>query len=222
VPDGRNYCEIATRYAEQVVSGHIPACEWVRMACQDDLARKDFAWKFDEDRGNDICWFIEKLPHVKGRWKSKTIDLEPWQCFCLTTIFGWIDEEGFRRFRKALIVIPRKNTKSTTGAGVGLYLFGRPVRGATFKGGDGRSQEIALLRTFSRRVTTKLMKYQSCRPAVRAGFKRNLGVDHLKEILLPRLGKQFHFRLSGGLRVKMVALAGDNNAEGWRELIRHR
>lgn len=127
--DGLDYCGEAERYAAQVVSGHIPACEWVRLACQrqiDDRARpqsKEFYWTFNRERANDICWFIEKLPHVKGRWSSKTIVLEPWQCFFLTTIFGWVDEDGYRRFRKALIVIPRKNAKSTIAAGVGLYLL---------------------------------------------------------------------------------------------------
>ncbi len=126
MPDERNYCADAQLYAEQVASGEIAACEWVRLACERQIAdrnREDFPWTFDETRANDICWFIERLPHVKGRWKSKTIKLEPWQCFFLTTIFGWIDAEGNRRFRKALIVIPRKNAKSTVAAGVGLYLL---------------------------------------------------------------------------------------------------
>jgi phage terminase large subunit-like protein len=70
-----------------------------------------------------VCAFIEKLPHVKGRWSTPTIVLEPWQCFLLTTIFGWVNENGLRRFRKALVVTPRKNSKTTLAAGVGLYLL---------------------------------------------------------------------------------------------------
>jgi len=63
------------------------------------------------------------MPHVKGRWKTKNIELQDHQCFRLTTIFGWVDDEGDRRFRKALTVIPRKNAKTTEAALVGLYLF---------------------------------------------------------------------------------------------------
>src|SRR5678815_5707 len=43
------------------------------------------------------------------------------RCFRLTTIFGWTDSQGLRRFRKALVVLPRKNGKTTEAAGVGLY-----------------------------------------------------------------------------------------------------
>jgi phage terminase large subunit-like protein len=43
---------IANRWAKQVVSGKIPACKWVRLACKrhlDDLIKsknKDFPYKF--------------------------------------------------------------------------------------------------------------------------------------------------------------------------------
>ena len=78
---------------------------------------------FDEERAFRICYFAEQLPHIKGRWGSRNIVLEPWQCFVLTSVFGWIDAAAFRRFRKALIVIPRKNSKTTVAAIVGLYLL---------------------------------------------------------------------------------------------------
>lgn len=124
--DEKDYCAIGQRYAEQVLSGEIPACRLVRLACQrqlDDLQRTDWNWHFDRERAADICRFIEQLPHIKGRWKSRTIELEPWQCFCLTVIFGWVDNDGLRRYRKAYIEIPRKNAKTTIAAGCGLYLL---------------------------------------------------------------------------------------------------
>jgi phage terminase large subunit-like protein len=122
----KNYCEIGLRYAEQVVAGEIAACELVKLACRrqiDDLDRFNWDFSFDEDRGNHIGWFIENLPHIRGRWKSRNIELEPWQCFMLTTIFGWVDAEGYRRYRKVYCEIPRKNSKSTLAAGVALYLL---------------------------------------------------------------------------------------------------
>jgi len=110
----RDYVAIGRKYAEDVVSGVIPACRWVRAACQrhlDDLTSSG-KWTFDRERASKICRFAEMLPHVKGRWKTATFVLEPWQCFVLTVIFGWVDAEGMRRFRKALIVLPRKNGKA--------------------------------------------------------------------------------------------------------------
>jgi phage terminase large subunit-like protein len=121
-----DYVARGLHYAEQVVSGEIPACKWVRLACQrqiDDLARKDWQWTFDRGKANRICAMAELMPHVKGRWKSALIQLEPHQCFRLTTIFGWVGPEGYRRFRKALIVLPRKNAKTTEAAIVGNYML---------------------------------------------------------------------------------------------------
>lgn len=124
--ENRDYVAIARQYAEQVIDGTIPACRWVKLACQrqiDDLAKKNWQWKWDKKKASQICTFIEKMPHIRGRWKTRNITLEPHQIFRLSTIFGWVDSSGYRRFRKALIVLPRKNGKSTEAAGVGLFLL---------------------------------------------------------------------------------------------------
>lgn len=63
------------------------------------------------------------LPHVKGKWKTATLRLEPWQVFILCVVFGWLCLDGSRRFRTAYIEVPRKNAKSTLSSGVGLYLL---------------------------------------------------------------------------------------------------
>ncbi len=121
----RDYVAIATRYAEQVVAGEIEACIYVKQACQrqlDDLKKK-WKYRFDEAKANHICRFIEKLPHIKGKWARdrKHIHLEPWQVFGLTTFFGWVDQFGLRRFKVYYEEVPRKNAKSTKTSGVGLY-----------------------------------------------------------------------------------------------------
>ena len=124
--NAKDYCAVGTQYAQQVVAGEIAVCRWVRLCCQrqlEDLEREGWEWTFDLDRGNKVCRFIECLPHIKGRWKTRNIELEPWQCFALTTIFGWVDASGFRRYRKAYIEIPRKNSKSTIAAACALYLL---------------------------------------------------------------------------------------------------
>lgn len=127
--DDRDYVAIGHKYATDVAAGKIPACKWVKAACQrqiDDRERAkrgEWKWIWDKKRAWDICYFAEQMPHIKGKWKSKNIHLEPWQCFHLTTVFGWVDKEDNRRFRKALIVVPRKNAKTTEAAIIGLYLL---------------------------------------------------------------------------------------------------
>ena len=102
------YIELAIRYAQEVVAGTIDACKYVRLACQrqlDELCaaeRGEFEYRFDIDRGEEICFFVERLPHIRGRWKTANLRLEPWQIFILTAVFGWLDEHGNRIFNKAV------------------------------------------------------------------------------------------------------------------------
>ena len=123
----KSYPAIARKYARDVLSGKIPACEWVKKACQrqvDDLARKDWEYRFDGKKAARVCKFIEMLPHIKGEWAlhRETITLQPFQVFILTTVFGWVSREtNLRRFRTAYIEMARKNGKSTFSSGVALY-----------------------------------------------------------------------------------------------------
>jgi phage terminase large subunit-like protein len=134
-----DYVAIAKRYAEQVIAGEILACRWVRQACQrqlDDLARfkgKSGPYLFnpkltDKDGRNfypadNLCGFIERLPHVKGPLAGEPIQLEPWQAFILTTVFGWVTPDGKRRFRRSYIEVPRGNAKSTLSSALALYML---------------------------------------------------------------------------------------------------
>lgn len=110
-----------------VLTGKIPACKWVKLACQrqvDDLKRfaSSGLFIFDEEKGNEICRFIELLTHTKGPLAGERIKLEPWQIFNLSTVFGWRRRsDGGRRFRRAYFEMPRGNAKSTLSSGVGLY-----------------------------------------------------------------------------------------------------
>lgn len=127
-----NYAERAHGYARAVVAGDVPACKWTRLACQRHLSDleqgesiDDYPYYFDDDAANHICTFMEVLPHVKGRWATRTIVLADWQCFVLCVVFGWLRKsDSLRRFRTVYICVPRKNTKSTMTAGVGLYMLG--------------------------------------------------------------------------------------------------
>lgn len=122
----------AEAYRRDVLAGTVPACNWVRRACErqaHDLERvgsPDWPWVFDADRAARPCEFISGLPHLKGKWARarELIRLEPWQCFILTTVFGWVHREtGLRRFRRAYVEVPRKNGKSAISSGLLLYLL---------------------------------------------------------------------------------------------------
>ena len=137
----KDYAAIATQYALDVVDGRILACKWVRLACQrhvNDLRRDADGWRYtwnpelETQEGKKYrpadraCHFIELLPHIKGEWASRgeKIRLEPWQIFVVASIFGWVDRDTRRRrFRVADLFVPRKNSKSTMAASIGLYMM---------------------------------------------------------------------------------------------------
>jgi len=116
----------AEEHRQRIYALPVRCNKFVAFACQrqlDDLERKPFAYHFDEARASRICKFIELLPHTKGEWAGRPIELESWQIFILTTVFGWIDERGRRRYKTTYLEIPRKNAKSTLSSGVGLYML---------------------------------------------------------------------------------------------------
>lgn len=126
----RDYAGIALEYAQTAVADRNQRThgKWVRLAAQrhlKDLKRqrkRDFGYTFSEWHADDVCDFIEKLPHVEGVWKNPNIVLEPFQIFILACVFGWRRKDnGYRRFTAVYEELARKNAKSTKTAGVSLY-----------------------------------------------------------------------------------------------------
>ena len=121
------FVQSAKQYANKVIKGKIPACQFAKLACArfiNDLKRKDLL--LDVNEAERWCRFLEKLPHTKGKWASKKekIKLSDYQIFCTVNIFGWkIKATGRRRFRVVYIEVPRKNGKSLWVAGIGVGML---------------------------------------------------------------------------------------------------
>lgn len=148
----RDYAQIAARYCEDIRSGVIPACKYVRLAVERqliDLARQDkesFPFRFDTPKANRVCHFIEKLPHIKGPLTGQCITLAPWQIFILTTVFGWVKKsDGMRRFRRVYIEVPRGNGKSALSSGVALYMLAADGEGGPEIYSAARTKEQAAI-----------------------------------------------------------------------------
>lgn len=56
-----------------------------------------------------------------GEFEGIPFVLKPWQAFIVGSLFGWVDQNGHRRFRVAYIEIGKGNGKSPLAAGIGLY-----------------------------------------------------------------------------------------------------
>ena len=121
-----DYCAKASQYISDVISGKIPACKrGVISACKrqmSDLRKqrtKNFPYYFDSAAANRVCTFVELLKNIKGPKAGEPLTLEPWQCFFLTTVFGWKkSENGKRRFTFVYLEVPRGNGKSTLSSAV--------------------------------------------------------------------------------------------------------
>ena len=111
------------KYAEDVVSGRIVACQWVKLACQrflDDINSHDFY--FDERKYRTLTTFIGVLKHYSSGAAGTQFVLEPWEDFIICNIFCLYRVDTHRRkYKTAHISVSRKNGKTTLAAVLGLF-----------------------------------------------------------------------------------------------------
>ncbi|EPR12490.1 terminase large subunit [Ruminiclostridium papyrosolvens] len=81
-------------------------------------------WEYSPQRGNHAIEFIENYcKHSKGKMGGKPFLLELWQKALIAATFGIIHKiDGTRKYQEVLLVVARKNGKSTLSAAIGLYL----------------------------------------------------------------------------------------------------
>lgn len=115
----------ATRYAEDVVGGRIVTGELARLSCERHLRDLETA----HERGflyhpsvaeKKLRFFRKHCRHVKGPLAGKPIVFQPWQQFRLCATYGWLREDGRRRFKRSWNEVAKKNGKTTEGACVAL------------------------------------------------------------------------------------------------------
>lgn len=85
---------------------------------------------FDEGCAQHVLGFVEACcTHVKGKLANTPLILEPWQQAIYANLWGWHNPDGSRRYREALVFIPRGNAKTTMAAAmvcIGLFLDDEP------------------------------------------------------------------------------------------------
>ncbi len=108
-------------YIDDVQSGAVPVCEHVRNAIKRYVNDRANGWAFSESYAQHAVEFIEQLEHSTGDYAGKAFELEPWQAFIVYNLFGFLNEDGSRRFTRAYVEVPRKNGKSTFSSAIMLY-----------------------------------------------------------------------------------------------------
>ncbi|MBC7075796.1 MAG: terminase large subunit [Syntrophomonadaceae bacterium] len=97
-----------------------------------DVYRDAGDFYLDEAAGQQVIdFFAECLCHVKGEKALQPLVLDLWQQAIVGHLFGWKHQKTHhRRFREALLFLPRKQGKTLVAAGLALYfLFCEPERG---------------------------------------------------------------------------------------------
>ena len=116
---------IVTAYALAVLDGYYVTGHLVKLACQrhlDDLKNgHKRGLYFDERAADRAIKSFTWLRHTKGPKAGQPFYLEPWQKFCIGSVYGWKKKDGTRRFETVYEEIGRGNGKSTKGAGIGIY-----------------------------------------------------------------------------------------------------
>ena len=180
------------QYAVDVVRGDILACKWIRLACDQylkELRRSkdnpDYPYYFDKQAAEKNLKFKQMMPHTKGEWARKglLLTLEPWQCFFNMNVFGWKRKaDNLRRYRVAILFVPRKNGKSAEAATTGLYML-------TADGEHGAEVYSG--------ATTEKQAHEVFKPAQimakkEGDFREYFGVQvNAQNIIVPRNGSKF-------------------------------
>lgn len=112
-------------YAHAVLDGKIVANEKIKKEYKRllfDFENPSLSrWHYDPILGNRPVEFIEKFCKQSKGKLGKPLKLELFQKAFLNAAFGFVDKNGIRRFQEVLLVIGRKNGKTTLLAGIELY-----------------------------------------------------------------------------------------------------
>lgn len=130
--------------ARHASSGSAESRRWAKLIASDRVPRR---WRdllsllpgYDPFRGADafrfdpaaaqlaLDFFPSCLRHVEGALAGQPFELQPWQQSFVANLFGWqrLDRMArlARRYREALLYVPRKNGKTPLVAGLALLVF---------------------------------------------------------------------------------------------------
>lgn len=120
-----NYNPIKT-YWERIQDGHEIVSDKVRRTYA-MLAREmeqPGQYHYSPARAKHVIEFFENYcRHSKGKYGGQKVVLELWEKAMLASIFGFVDQQGLRKYRRAILIVGKKNGKSLLAAGVGLYMM---------------------------------------------------------------------------------------------------
>lgn len=81
-------------------------------------------WEYNSRKGNHAIEFVENYcKHSKGKMGGKPFIMELWQKALVAATFGIVHKiDETRKYQEVMLVVARKNGKSTLAAAIGLYM----------------------------------------------------------------------------------------------------
>lgn len=115
-------------YYKQITSGEVVVSDKVRRVMSHlvkKLHDKNSKFIYDDEKAQYAIDFIQTFcKHSKGQWAGKPVILELWQRVIAAALFGFVDKDtGLREYRQLILIVARKNGKSTFASCLGLYLL---------------------------------------------------------------------------------------------------
>lgn len=81
-------------------------------------------YHYSSMRAKHIIEFFENYcMHSKGKCGGQKVVLELWEKAMLAAVFGFIDKQGLRKYRRAILIVGKKNGKSLLASGIGIYMM---------------------------------------------------------------------------------------------------
>lgn len=122
-------------YYDEITSGRAIVGKKIRKTFEkivSDLDNTSSEWHYSPRRANHAIEFIENFcRHSKGKMGGQPVRLELWEKAILATVYGFVDEDGLRKYQRAVLIVGKKNGKSLIASCVGLYgLIGDSEAGA--------------------------------------------------------------------------------------------
>lgn len=114
-------------YWKQIESNEVTVGKKVRRVYKEIIRYLDdqnSQWTYNPIKANHAIEFIENYcKHSKGKMGGKPFILELWQKALVAATFGIVSKvDGTRKHREVILVIARKNGKSTLSSAIGLYM----------------------------------------------------------------------------------------------------
>ena len=130
---GRPKLTGAERYIKGVLSGKIVASKKVHDLCKimDERIKHGYKkWRYDRDKATHPEKFIEQFCYIPSGKIGQKFKLELYQKFIINLIFGFVDADGTRQINESLIIMARKNGKTSLVAAIQQYMLVADGEGA--------------------------------------------------------------------------------------------